>query len=132
MGCTSPFIIVSLKGGGGGAAPAMGAAPPRSVLRLVELTLDPGPYGARPFDLGETLVEHEFGDAGCRRDLRLEDIGLARKEHAFRPEARTDLVGGRLGRDDETFVGEPPRARRIGRQSNRREDVEVVGLTRME
>src|SRR5205807_7533031 len=71
--------------------------PPWLVLRLVELTLDPGADVARALDLRQTLIEHEFGDTGCGRQFRLQDIGLTREQHAPCAEIRTDLVGTRLG-----------------------------------
>src|SRR6185503_2967851 len=78
------------------------------VFRLVELALDPGPDVARMLDLRQPLVEHEFGDAGRRRDFRFQDVGLAREQHALLAQDRPDLVGARLGRDDEALVGDPP------------------------
>src|SRR5256885_3006763 len=58
--------------------PATAARATRSVLRCVELALDPGPHVPRPLDLRQALVEHELGDAGGRRHFRLQDAGLAR------------------------------------------------------
>src|SRR5229473_2988065 len=55
-----------------------------SVLRPVELALDPGADVARPLDLRQTLIEHELGDANCRRHFRLQDVGLAWEQHASR------------------------------------------------
>src|SRR5437879_2787794 len=64
-----------------------------SVLGAIELTLDPGANVARPVDLRQALVKHELGDAGGGRHFRLQDIGLARKQHASGALARTDLIG---------------------------------------
>src|SRR6266851_7193939 len=50
-----------------------------SVLRLVELTLDPGADVPRPLHLSQALVEHELGDAGCGCDFRFQNVGLTRK-----------------------------------------------------
>jgi hypothetical protein len=83
-------------------------------LRLVEPALDPGADVARALDLGEALVKHELGDAGCGRHFRLQDVGLTREQHASRAQIRTDLIGTRLGSRDEARVGEPPRPRHIG------------------
>ena len=98
----------------------------RSVVRGVELFLDPGPRVARALDLRQAVVEHEIRDAGCRRNFRLQDVGLARKQHALRAQAGIDLIGGRLGGGDEACVGDPPRLRDIGRESDCRENVKVV------
>ena len=65
----------------------------------------------------------------CRRHFRLQDVGLAREQHALRAKIRANLIGARLGRSDEAFVGDPPRPRGIGRESDCREDVEIVRLS---
>src|SRR5919106_5323353 len=87
--------------------PAAAARVIWSVLRRVELTLDPAADVARPLDLRQSLVEHELGDARGRRHFRLQDVGLAREQHAPGAEIRADLVGARLGRGDEALVGDP-------------------------
>src|SRR6266550_9110156 len=78
-----------------------------SVLRPIELALDPGADVARSLDLRQIVVEHELGDADCCRHFRLQNVGLAREQHAPRTQTRANLVGARLGRGDETCVGEP-------------------------
>src|SRR6267142_3625432 len=104
----------------------------RLILGLVELTFDPGPDVARPLDLCEPLIEHELGDSGCGRHFRLQNVGLTRKQHAFGAQVRAHLIGTRLGRRDEAGVSEPPRSRYVGGETDRGEDVEVVGLSRVE
>src|SRR6266446_5055932 len=55
---------------------------------------------------------------------------LARPRNSLPPraEVRADLVSGRLGSGDEALVGNPPGACHIGREADRREDVEIVRL----
>jgi hypothetical protein len=96
------------------------------VSRLIELHLDPGASVARSLGLRQIFLEHELGNAGCRRHFRLQNIGLAWEQHALRAKIRANLIGARLGRSDEAFVGDPPRPRDIGRESDCREDVKVV------
>src|ERR1700681_1522620 len=67
-----------------------------SILRPVELALDPGADVARPLDLRQTLIEHELCDARGRGYFGLQDVGLAWEQHAPRTQARADLVGARL------------------------------------
>src|SRR5438067_7451743 len=88
----------------------------RSVLWLIELTLDPAADLAGPFDLRQTLIEHELGDARRGRNFGLEDVGLARKQHTLGAKFGADLVGARLRRDDEALIGDPPRPCGINRQ----------------
>src|ERR1700722_16496041 len=63
------------------------------VLRSVESVFDPSSDIWGAFHLREPLFEHELGHPGCSSDLRLENVGLARKQHALRAEVRADLVG---------------------------------------
>src|SRR3984885_10848910 len=129
-GCVSAFTMIPGKKGCG--ATPLDAAPYHSVLGLVELALDPGTDGTALLDLGKTRVEHELGNAGRRCQFRFEDVRLTGEQHAFDSEVRTDLIRSRLSRDDEAFVVEPTRSCHVGRQANRGEDVEIVGLTRVE
>src|ERR1700731_3332972 len=61
------------------------------VLRLIELTFYPSTNVARALGLRQALVGHELGDACCSGHFRLENVGLARKQHALRTQARTHL-----------------------------------------
>src|SRR6266404_3414549 len=89
------------------------------ILRLVDLAFDPGADVARPRDLREPLIEHELGDTGGGRQLGLQDVGLAREQHAFGAQVRPHLVGTCLGRRDEAGIVEPPRSRRVGGETDR-------------
>jgi len=71
-----------------------------SILRLVELAFDPAAHVARAFGLRQTLVEHELGNARRRRDFRLQDIGLAREQHALGAQLGADLIGTRLSSEN--------------------------------
>ena len=94
-------------------------------------TLDPGPdvLGAR--HLSEPLIEHELRHAHGGRHFGLENVCLARIQHAARALFRADLIGGGLSGRDEAGIGEPARAGGVGRKADGRKDVEIIGLSRM-
>ena len=54
---------------------------------------------------------------------------MTREQHSLGAEIGTDLIGARLGRDDEAFVRDPPGPCQVGRETDRREDVEIVRLS---
>src|SRR6516165_6517483 len=103
-----------------------------SILRFVELPFDPGANVAWTLHLRQTFLEHELGDAACRRHFRFQYIGLAWEQHALRAKFRANLISARLSGDDETFIGDELWPCDIGCEPDRREDVEIIRLSWVE
>jgi len=95
---------------------------------MVEVSFDPCADIRRPLHRGETIIEHEPGNARGCLDLDFQDVRLRRKEHPSLQLLRANLVGNGPGCFDEQFIGRPLRMRQVDRQSDGRKDIQVVGL----
>src|SRR5580704_11000497 len=99
------------------------------IFRFIELRFEKGPQILWALYAGQTAVEDDLGHAQCGGDLRLQDVALGRIQETVAATLVSNLISYRICGSDEHLIRDSSGFRCVDRQTDGREDIEVVPLS---